>query len=51
MADNIHQFQAGREAAMAGKPLDNRRAWDWREGWWQVTRQNNDIRTGGTGNG
>jgi hypothetical protein len=33
MADDIAQFQSGREAAMEGKPRDGRRSKDWLEGW------------------
>jgi hypothetical protein len=33
MADDIAQFQAGREAAMEGKPRDGRRCKDWLEGY------------------
>jgi len=33
MADDILQFQAGREAALEGKPRDRRRSADWLEGW------------------
>ena len=38
VADNILQFQAGREAAMAGKMRDRRRDKDWLEGWDQVSQ-------------
>lgn len=33
MADDILQFQAGREAAIAGERRDKRRSKDWREGY------------------
>ena len=33
---NIAQFQAGREAAIAGLPRDGRRSADWLAGWDQV---------------
>ncbi len=33
MADDILAFQAGREAAMTGKPRDRRRSADWLEGY------------------
>jgi hypothetical protein len=36
MADNIIQFQAGREAAMSGERRDARRNADWLEGYDQV---------------
>jgi hypothetical protein len=32
MADDILAFQAGREAAIDGKPRNNRRSADWLEG-------------------
>lgn len=32
MAENIHQFQAGRRAAMAGLKRDGRKSRDWLEG-------------------
>jgi len=38
LANDILQFQAGREAAIAGKPLDKRRSKDWQEGWRQVNK-------------
>lgn len=38
MADDILQFQAGREAAMAGHKRDQRRSADWLEGFDQVAR-------------
>lgn len=43
MAECIIQFQAGREAAMAGNPLDKRRSYCWREGWWEITRRNSNA--------
>ncbi len=33
MAECILTFQAGREAAVSGKPRDSRRRADWLEGW------------------
>jgi len=39
MADDIIQFQEGREAAIAGKPCDKRRSADWQEGWRQVMNE------------
>lgn len=33
MAEDILQFQAGREARMDAKPRDGRRTADWLEGW------------------
>lgn len=33
---DILQFQAGREAAIAGLPRDGRRSADWLAGWDQV---------------
>lgn len=39
MAEDIHQFQAGREAAIAGHPLDQRRTADWQEGWRQIMEE------------
>jgi hypothetical protein len=33
MADDITQFQAGRTAAIEGKPRDKRRSQDWLEGY------------------
>jgi len=33
MADNILQFQSGREAAIMGDPRDARRTADWLEGY------------------
>jgi hypothetical protein len=41
MADDIAQFQAGREAAMEGKPRDGRRGADWLEGFDQVDTKGN----------
>ena len=38
MADDIIQFQAGREAAMDGRKRDARRTADWLEGFDQVAR-------------
>lgn len=38
MADNILNFQEGREAAMAGKKRDARKSADWLEGYDQVKR-------------
>ena len=37
MADDIIAFQAGREAAIAGKNRDARRSADWLEGYDQVS--------------
>ena len=42
MADNILQFQAGREAAMCGLTRDTRRSKDWIEGYDQVKAEDND---------
>jgi predicted AAA+ superfamily ATPase len=42
MADNILQFQAGREAAMCGLTRDIRRSKDWLEGYDQVKAESND---------
>ena len=42
MADNILQFQAGREAAMCGLTRDTRRSKDWLEGYDQVKAETND---------
>ena len=42
MADNILQFQAGREAAMCGLTRDTRRSKDWLEGYDQVKAEDND---------
>ena len=39
MASDILAFQAGREAALAGKPRDRRRCADWLEGWDQVAEE------------
>jgi hypothetical protein len=39
MADNILQFQAGREAAMNGDKRDSRRHKDWLEGFDAITSQ------------
>lgn len=36
MAENIHEFQAGREAAMAGAKRDGRKSRDWLEGFDQT---------------
>ncbi len=33
MAEDILQFQAGRQAAIEGKPRDGRRSADWLEGY------------------
>ena len=38
MANNILQFQDGREAAMAGLKRDARKSKDWLEGYGQVKR-------------
>jgi hypothetical protein len=43
MADEILKFQAGREAAMEGKPRDARRGKDWLEGWDQVKEEANET--------
>jgi hypothetical protein len=42
MAENIVQFQAGREAAMCGLTRDVRRSKDWLEGYDQVKAESND---------
>lgn len=42
MAENILQFQAGREAAMSGLTRDTRRSKDWLEGYDQVKAETND---------
>jgi hypothetical protein len=39
MANDIIQFQAGREAAMEGHPRDGRRAADWLGGYDQVASE------------
>lgn len=39
MADDILAFQAGREAAIDGKPRDQRRSRDWLEGFDSVALQ------------
>lgn len=46
MADNIHQFQAGREAAMNGAIRDRRKSSDWLEGYDQTAPRNFNA-TGG----
>lgn len=46
MAECINQFQAGREAAMAGRKRDARRSADWLEGWDQVASDFALIRDG-----
>ena len=33
MAENIHEFQAGREAAIRGDKRDARKSSDWLEGY------------------
>lgn len=38
MAENIIQFQTGREAAIDGRKRDARRTADWLEGFDQVAR-------------
>lgn len=42
MAENILQFQTGREAAMCGLSRDTRRSKDWLEGYDQVKAEAND---------
>lgn len=42
MAEDIIQFQDGREAAIAGKRRDRRRSADWLEGHDQVTAADRD---------
>ena len=42
MAENMLQFQAGREAAMYGLTRDERRSKDWLEGYDQVKAETND---------
>ena len=42
MAENVLQFQAGREAAIFGLPRDTRRSKDWLEGYDQVKAETND---------
>lgn len=42
MAENILQFQAGREAAIFGLSRDTRRSKDWLEGYDQVKAEKND---------
>jgi hypothetical protein len=42
MAENILQFQAGREAAINGFKRDERRSKDWLEGYDQVKAETND---------
>jgi hypothetical protein len=42
MAENILQFQAGREAAMCGLTRDIRRSKDWLEGYDQVKAETDD---------
>jgi len=42
MAENILQFQKGREAAMCGLTRDVRRSKDWLEGYDQVKAESND---------
>jgi hypothetical protein len=42
MADDIIQFQQGREAAMAGERRDARRNADWLEGYDQVAGERDD---------
>lgn len=39
MAEDILQFQDGREARINGKKRDGRRSPDWLEGWDQVHRE------------
>lgn len=46
MANNIIQFQAGREAAINGQPRDNRRSADWLEGWDQVNEEKRNDQCG-----
>lgn len=42
MAENILQFQAGREAAIRRLPRDSRRTKDWLEGYDQVKAEMNE---------
>ena len=42
MAENIIQFQAGREAAMCGLTRNEQRSKDWLEGYDQVKAESND---------
>ena len=42
MAENILQFQKGREAAMCGLTRDTRRSKDWLEGYDQVKAESDD---------
>ena len=42
MAENILQFQAGREAAMCGLTRDTRRSKDWLEGYDQVKAESDE---------
>jgi hypothetical protein len=42
MAENILQFQKGREAAICGLTRDARRSKDWLEGYDQVKEESND---------
>lgn len=39
MAEDVIQFQAGRQAAIDGKPRDGRRSADWLEGYDQVAAE------------
>jgi hypothetical protein len=41
MADDIAQFQAGREAAIDGQKRDGRRGADWLQGFDQVDTKGN----------
>lgn len=43
MAENIIQFQAGREAAMANQKRDARKSADWLEGFDQVNDWRNAV--------
>jgi hypothetical protein len=40
----ILDYQAGREAAMAGKPRDRRRNADWLRGWDEIDRQEREVK-------
>jgi len=42
MAEDILQFQTGREAAMNGFRRDERRSKDWLEGYDQVKAENDE---------
>lgn len=51
MANNIIEFQAGREAAISGKPFDGRRSRDWKEGWEAIAINAPAMRGGCSYNG